>query len=79
MHNLLQEPTRKHETNQIDFKLNDVNVAAGWYRIFGQAGNRLLDISDLPKNVSKRNVVRLILISTYVNNLKTLRRIFPIL
>lgn len=76
MHKRLQEPSRKHENNEVGIKLNDASLAAGWYRIFGQAGNRLLDINDLPKNVSKEYVVRLILFSIYVNDLVTLRQIF---
>ena len=76
MHKRLQESSRKHEHNRVDSNLNDVNLAAGWYRIFGEAGNRLLDINDLPKNVSINYVVRLILFSIYVNNLVTLRHIF---
>ena len=67
-HMRLQNPGRRHNFNQISV-LKDTALKAGWYRIFGQAGARLLDITDIPKNFSKRDIVRLFLFSTYVNNL----------
>ena len=66
-HMRLQDAGRKHNFNQPRV-LKDGSLKAGWYRIFGQAGTRLLDITDIPKNISKRDRVRLFLVSTYVNN-----------
>ena len=57
-HMRLQEPGRKFENNQHS-GLNDGILQAGWYRIDGQAGQRLLDITDIPQNTFKRNIVRL--------------------
>lgn len=67
-HMRLQNPGRRHNFNQFSV-LKDATLKAGWYRIFGQAGTRLLDITDIPTNFSKRDIVRLFLVSTYVNNL----------
>ena len=66
-HMRLQDAGRKYNFNQPQV-LKDGTLKAGWYRIFGLAGTRLLDITDIPKNISKRNHVRLFLVSTYVNN-----------
>ena len=76
-HKQLQQPWRKHAFNEpgpADY--HDENLKAGWYRIDGQAGQRLLDITDIPKNVFNRTLVRLILKTTYVNNLEKLQLIF---
>ena len=67
-HMRLQEPGRRHVNNQPSI-LQDGNLTAGWYRIYGQAGQRLLDITDIPKNTFQRIAVRLILVSTYAKNL----------
>ena len=68
-HMRLQEHWRKHVNNQPETTIRIENFTAGWYRIDGQAGKRLLDITDIPNSVFKKNLVRLILLSTYVNNL----------
>ena len=67
-HMRLQEPGRKYKNNQPSSVLDGNNLTTGWYRVFGQAGQRLLDITDIPRNFFERNVVRLILVSTYANN-----------
>lgn len=64
----LQDAGRKYNFNQPS-ALKDGTLKAGWYRVFGQAGERLLDITDIPKNISERNRVRLFLVSNYVKNL----------
>ena len=61
-HLRLEEPGRKDFSNQPS-NINDGQLNAGWYRINGQAGNRLLDISDLPKTIIKRDIVR---VTTFV-------------
>lgn len=66
-HMLLQEPGRKHEYNQPSSIPDGSNLTAGWYRVFRQAGQRLLDITDIPKHFFERNTVRPILVSTYAN------------
>ena len=67
-HMLLQEPWRQHDFNQISPK-KDEELTPGWYRIYGQAGERLLDINDIPKHVFNRTLVSLVLVSVYVDNL----------
>ena len=67
-HMRLQDAGRKYNFNQPTV-LKDGTLKAGWYRIFGQAGARLLDITDIPKNISKIDRVSLFLVPTYVNNL----------
>lgn len=78
-HERLQEPGRRDENNQPS-QVPDGNLTAGWYRIDSQAGERLLDITDIPKNTLDRNLVRLLLVSIHLkklvmllNNLITLR------
>lgn len=58
-HLRLQEPFRRNFSNQPS-DINDGQLNAGWYRISEQAGNRLLDISDLPKTFIKTEIVRMI-------------------
>lgn len=61
-HRQLQQPWRKHVFNQPGPEDDhDGNLEAGWYRIDGQAGRRLLDITDIPRNIFNRTLVRLIL------------------
>ena len=67
-HMLLEEPGRKHDNNQPSSILDGNNLTAGWYRVYGQAGQRLLDITDIPKKFFERNTVRLILVPSYANN-----------
>ena len=67
-HIRLQEPGRKHDNNQPSSIPDGNNLTAGWYRVYGQAGQRLLDITDIPKNFLERNKVRLILVPSYANN-----------
>lgn len=64
----LQDAGRKYNFNQPS-ALKDGKLKAGWYRVFGQAGERLLDITDIPKNISKIDRVRIFLVSTLVSNL----------
>ena len=68
-HMRLQEHWRKYVNNQPETKIRIENLTVGWYRIDGQAGKRLLDITDIPNNAFKRNLVRLILLSAYENQL----------
>ena len=58
----LQEPGRRNVNNQRS-SINDGQLNAGWYRVFGQAGNRLLDISDLPEMFIKRELVRKLILT----------------
>lgn len=67
-HSRLQEPWRRHEYNQITPK-DDKDLSVGWYRIFGQAGERLLDINDIPTNIFNKSFVSLVLISPCVKYL----------
>lgn len=71
MHMRLDEAWRQHEFNQFN-QQKDGNLTTGWYRIFGQAGQRLLDINDIPKNVFNRTLVSPVLVSTYTKNLAML-------
>ena len=75
-HIRLQEPGRRHVNNQPS-TLQDGNLTTGWYRIAGQAGQRLLDVTDIPKNAFQRIAVRLILLSTYAKNFIMILRNFP--
>ena len=68
-HMRLQEHWRKYVNNQPETKIRIENFTVGWHRIGGQAGKRLLDITDIPHTVFKRNLVRLILLSAYENQL----------
>ena len=65
----LQEHWRKHVNNQPETTIRIENFTVGWYRIYGQADKRLLDITDIQHNVFKRNLVRLISLSAYKNKI----------
>ena len=67
-HKRLQEPGRRDENSQPS-TVQDGNLTAGWYRIDSEAGKRLLEITDIPKNTTKRNLVRLLLLSIYLKKL----------
>ena len=68
-HMRLLEPGRKHENNQPSSIPDGNNLTAGWYRVDLQAGQRLLDITDIPKNFFERNTVRFTLVHFYANNI----------
>ena len=61
-HMRLQEPWRKHANNQASGK-DDKDLKAGWYRVSGQAGKRLLDINDIPKSILNASTVSLTFLS----------------
>ena len=65
-HRLLKEPGRKHEYDQPS-RLQDWNLTTDWYRVYEQAGKRLLDITDIPKHFFERNTVRLVFWQSWRN------------
>ena len=70
-HMRLKEPWRQHVNNQPSGE-DDRNLTAGWYRVFGQAGKRLLDINDIPKNILNATIVSLTFLSIQVSNFAVL-------
>lgn len=77
-HGRLQEPGRRDENNQPS-QVEDGNLTAGWYRIDSQAGERLLDITDIPNNTLNIKFVRLLLVSIDLKKLVMLLNNFIIL
>lgn len=76
-HSTLENPWRKFEFNMI-VSDNDGNLPLSWYRIFSQAGERLMDINDIQRDgFLNRTLVSLILMSSYMSKLALI--LFPIL
>ena len=67
-HKRLQESGRRDE-NIRPSTVQDGNLTAGWYRVDSEAGERLLDITDIPKNALTRKLVRLLSLSIYLKKL----------
>ena len=78
-HSRLENSWRRFDFNMIESK-NDGNLSLSWYRIFSEAGKRLMDINDIKRDgFLNRSLVSLILMSNYMGKLALLLYNFPIL
>ena len=60
-HSRLENSSREFDFNMIESE-NDGNLPLRWYRIFSQAGKRLMDINDVKRDgFLNRSLVSLIL------------------